>query len=61
MKTGNDAMFLTRAISSFVNAYAPEHLTESAHTLKSYISTLNKYLAFLEDRKEYTIQSIEKK
>ena len=61
MKTGNDAMFLTRAISSFVNAYAPEHLTESGHTLKSYISTLNKYLAFLEDRKEYTTQTLEKK
>lgn len=61
MKSGNEAQFLVRAISSFINAYAPVHLTESEHTLKSYTSTLNKYLAFLEDRKGYTIQSIEKK
>ncbi len=61
MKSGNEAQLLTRSISLFVNSYAPAHLTESEHTLKSYTATLNKYLTFLEDQKDYTVQTIEKK
>lgn len=61
MKSGNEAKFLTKAISEFVHSYAPNHLTESKATLKSYNSTLNKYLAFLEDQKGYSVQTVEKK
>ena len=47
MKPGSEAQFLTKSISQFIYSYAPNHLTESEHTLKSYISTLSKYLTFL--------------
>ena len=50
MNTGKEARFLIKAISEFMNVYAPNHLTQSPNTLKSYRSTLQKYLAFLEDR-----------
>ena len=61
MKSGNEAKFITKAISEFIHSYAPNHLTESKATMKSYNSTLNKYLAFLEDQKEYSVQTVEKK
>lgn len=61
MKPGSEAQFLTKSISQFIYSYAPNHLTESEHTLKSYISTLSKYLTFLEDCKDYSISTIEKK
>ena len=61
MKSGNEAKFITKAISEFIHTYAPNHLTESKDTLKSYNSTLNKYLEFLEDQKGYSVQTLEKK
>lgn len=60
MNTGKEARFLIKAISEFMNVYAPNHLTQSPNTLKSYRSTLQKYLAFLEDRKQYTTETIDK-
>lgn len=60
MKSGKDALFLIKSISDFLDSYAPIHLTESQHTLKSYRSTLGKYLVFLEDLKGYTAQTIGK-
>lgn len=60
MKSGKEAVFLTRSISEFMDSYAPMHLTESPHTLKSYRATLGKYLAFLENLKGYTVQTIAK-
>ena len=61
MKSVNEAQYLARSISLFIDSYAPNHITDSSDTLKSYTSTLNKYLAFLEDKKSYTLQTIEKK
>jgi len=60
MKNGDEARDLTMHISQFIDVYAPNHLTESKNTLRSYHSTLNKYLAFLEDQKGYTITTISK-
>lgn len=51
MKSGNEARELSRHLSDFVEVYAPNHLTQSEHTCHSYRSSLNKYLAFLEDQK----------
>lgn len=61
MKSGNEARLIAKAVSEFIHTYAPNHLTESKDTLKSYNSTLNKYLEFLEDQKGYSVQTLEKK
>ena len=58
MKNGNDARELARHLSEFIDVYAPNHLTRSEHTCHSYRSSLNKYLAFLEDRKGYTLTTL---
>lgn len=60
MKHGNEAREIAMYISRFMEVYAPEHLTESKNTLHSYHSTLNKYLAFIEDQKGYTLTTLSK-
>ena len=47
MKT-NEALRFAKFISDFLNTYAPNFLTSSEHTLKSYKDTLTLYILFLE-------------
>lgn len=60
MKTGNEAAFILKSISAFLNTYAPLNLTSSTNTLKSYRISLNKYLSFLDEQKGYTIKTLDK-
>lgn len=48
MKKSNDAVKIARYISEFLDAYAPNFLTTSEHTLKSYRNALGLYISFLE-------------
>lgn len=48
MKKSNDAVRISRHISEFLYDYAPNFLTSSAHTLKSYKDALTLYVLFLE-------------
>lgn len=50
MKKNNDAAKLSRYISEFLYDYAPNFLTYSAHTIKSYKDTLTLYIVFLESK-----------
>lgn len=45
----NDSVIISRAISEFIYDYAPNFLTHSEHTIKSYKATLNLYITYLED------------
>jgi len=51
MKMNNGAAQMARYISEFLNDYARNFLTNSAHTLKSYKDTLILYIAFLESER----------
>jgi len=44
----NEALRFAKFISGFLYTYAPNFLTSSEHTLKSYKNTLTLYIAFLE-------------
>ena len=48
MARSNDAAKLSRHISDFLYDYAPNMLTESKHTLKSYKDALTLFVQFLE-------------
>ena len=48
MKKVNDAARLSRYMSEFLYDYAPNFLTYSPHTIKSYSDTLTLYVTFLE-------------
>lgn len=48
MKKTSDAAKLSRYISEFLYDYAPNFLTYSPHTIKSYQNTLTLYITFLE-------------
>lgn len=48
MKNSNEAVRLSRYISDFLYDYAPNMLTNSEHTLKSYKDALTLYIEFLE-------------
>ena len=48
MKKSDDAAKIARYISEFLNVYAPNFLTTSEHTLKSYRNALGLYICFLE-------------
>ena len=48
MKMNNEAVKLSRYISDYLYDYAPNMLTESKHTLKSYTDALTLYIDFLE-------------
>jgi len=49
MRINSDAVILARYISDFLHDYAPNHLTHSDCTLKSYKDALILYVLFLED------------
>ncbi|MBR3539500.1 MAG: tyrosine-type recombinase/integrase [Eubacterium sp.] len=49
MKKNDDATVIARRISEFLYDYAPQFLTNSAHTLKVYNDTLTLYFKFLEE------------
>lgn len=48
MKRSDDAVKIARYISEFLDNYAPNFLTTSEHTLKSYRNALGLYISFLE-------------
>ena len=48
MKKSDDAVKIARYISEFFDVYAPNFLTTSGHTLKSYRDALGLYINFLE-------------
>lgn len=48
MKKNDDSIKIARGISEFLNSYAPNFLTNSACTLKSYRDSLRLYISFLE-------------
>lgn len=48
MKKSDDAVKIARYISEFLDVYAPNFLTASEHTLKSYRNALGLYISFLE-------------
>jgi len=48
MAKNNEALKLSRYISDFLYDYAPNMLTESKHTLKSYEDALTLYIEYLE-------------
>lgn len=48
MRKNDDAARITRYISEFLDVYAPNFLTNSEHTLKSYRNAVTLYVSFLE-------------
>ena len=46
MKKTDDAVKIARYISEFLDVYAPNFLTTSEHTLKSYRNALGLYITF---------------
>lgn len=48
-KVKNEAVEITKYISLFLRDYAPNHLTGSQHTLRSYEAALTLYIGFLEE------------
>lgn len=57
-KATNEAIAVSRSISSFLNEYAPIHITGSDNTLKSYETALKLYIEFLENTKKVTAASL---
>ena len=49
-KKNNEAIELSRHISTFISEYAPNHLTNSPNTLRSYETALTLYIGFLETK-----------
>lgn len=69
MKKTNDNSKISHYISEFIYDYAPNFLTHSPHTLKSYVDVLTLYICFLEysgvtpstfERKHFEREYIEK-
>ena len=50
MKMNKDSTKIAKAISEFLDTYAPNTLTTSDCTLKSYKTAINLYLSFLESK-----------
>lgn len=50
MKKSNDAAKIARYMSAFLYDYAPNYLTYSVHTIKSYKDALTSYVTFLESK-----------
>ena len=57
-KATNEAILISRYISSFLHEYAPVHITGSDNTLKSYETALTLYLEFLENSKNVTVETL---
>jgi len=51
MKVSKEAIKISRYINAFLTEYAPQHKTNSEHTLKSYEYALSLYIDFLETEK----------
>jgi hypothetical protein len=49
-KAKKEAVEISRYISLFLRDYAPNHLTGSQHTLRSYETALTLYVGFLEEQ-----------
>ena len=49
MKNNKEAARMAGYISEFLHDYAPQFLTSSEHTLKSYRDALTLYIVFLEE------------
>lgn len=54
MKVGKEAKDISREMSDFILSYAPNHLTSSPHTLKSYEVTINMYIEYLQEEQNVT-------
>lgn len=48
-KVKSEALEISKYISLFLREYAPDHLTGSLHTLRSYETALTLYVGFLEE------------
>ena len=57
-KANSEALSVAKYIGSFLNDYAPIHMTGSEHTLKSYETAISLYLTFLEEEKSVTDSSL---
>lgn len=60
-KSTKQALDLARCVSDFLDNYAPTHKTSSEHTLKSYRCAITLFVAFLEDCKGVTPESLDKR
>lgn len=65
-KKNNEAIELSRHISTFIGQYAPDHLTNSPNTLRSYETALTLYVGFLESQcgitpDKFTIECFDQK
>ena len=49
-KAKSEAVEISKHISLFLREYAPNHLTRSQHTLRSYETALTLYVGFLEEK-----------
>ncbi len=58
-KSMNEAILVSQCISGFLNDYAPKHKTGSQHTIKSYKTTLEIYIKYLEQEKKITPAQLE--
>lgn len=47
-RAGQEALDVARCVSSFLGDYAPNHLTSSGHTIRSYRCAIKSYLEYLE-------------
>lgn len=59
-KPKNEAIEISRHISFFLNQYAPDQLTNSSNTLKSYETTLSLFIGYLETVKRVQSSSLNK-
>lgn len=59
-KNNNEAIELSRYICTFLTQYAPDHLTNSPNTLRSYEAALALYIGFLETKCGITPDSFTK-
>lgn len=58
-KAMNEAVLVSQCISGFLNDYAPKHKTGSQHTIKSYKTTLEIYIKYLEREKKITPEQLD--
>lgn len=59
-KSYEEAVEIARYISNFKDEYAPSHLSESPHTLKSYEMALTLYIGFLETQEHISSEQFNK-
>ena len=59
-KSYKEAVEIARYISNFTDDYAPSHISESPHTLKSYEMALTLYIGFLESEEHMSVEHFDK-